>query len=265
MLSIGDLAHHTGVSRRQLRHWDDLGLLLPAAVDPETGYRRYTPSQAGRVHAIAALRALDFSLEEISDLLDDQLTSARLSDLLVARERALADEIASASARLAEVRHRLRSIERGHEMTSTTMELGPIRRLSLARLSAAVTDESEIATTARDLVRDLRAATDSDDRTLVLLYDGTTIDGPITVSAGLEVDDDVEAVAGLELVEIPSAERGAAVRYDREPDGVGDAWLALDAELERRELTSYGIYRQLVAPDGTTQLQAPVRPRRACE
>ena len=57
MLTIGDVAHRTGVSRRMLRHWEAEGLLEPAAIDPASGYRRYTPAQAGRVHAIAALRA----------------------------------------------------------------------------------------------------------------------------------------------------------------------------------------------------------------
>lgn len=41
MLSIGEVAHATGVSRRMLRHWEDIGLLAPTAVDEFTGYRRY--------------------------------------------------------------------------------------------------------------------------------------------------------------------------------------------------------------------------------
>lgn len=62
MLSIGDLAHATGVSRRMLRHWEHERLLTPAAVDPSTGYRRYRDSQIGHVRAIAELRQLGFGL-----------------------------------------------------------------------------------------------------------------------------------------------------------------------------------------------------------
>lgn len=47
MLSIGEIAHSTGVSRRMLRHWEDEGLLTPAVTDPVTGYRRYQDSQLG--------------------------------------------------------------------------------------------------------------------------------------------------------------------------------------------------------------------------
>ena len=62
MLSIGEIAHRTGVSRRMLRHWEQEGLLSPALVDPVTGYRRFQATQLGRIRAIAELRDLGFSL-----------------------------------------------------------------------------------------------------------------------------------------------------------------------------------------------------------
>src|SRR5713226_3442817 len=39
MFSIGELAQHGRVSVRMLRHYDAIGLLRPACVDPVTGYR----------------------------------------------------------------------------------------------------------------------------------------------------------------------------------------------------------------------------------
>jgi len=69
MLSIGEIAHFTGVSRRMLRHWEESGLIVPASTDEYTGHRRYARTQVGRVRAIAALRSLDFGLGEIRDLL----------------------------------------------------------------------------------------------------------------------------------------------------------------------------------------------------
>ena len=44
MMSIGELAHRTGVSRRMLRHWEAMGLVVPAQVDAATGYRWYEAS-----------------------------------------------------------------------------------------------------------------------------------------------------------------------------------------------------------------------------
>jgi DNA-binding transcriptional MerR regulator len=44
-LRIGDLARLGGVSVRMLRHYHEIGLLVPAAIDGQTGYRYYDQDQ----------------------------------------------------------------------------------------------------------------------------------------------------------------------------------------------------------------------------
>jgi DNA-binding transcriptional MerR regulator len=68
-LSIGDLANATGLTVRALRHYQDLGMLAPAGVDPATRYRTYGPEQLERARAIARLRRLGLSLDRIRDYL----------------------------------------------------------------------------------------------------------------------------------------------------------------------------------------------------
>jgi DNA-binding transcriptional MerR regulator len=68
-LSIGDLARATGLTVRALRHYQDLGLLVPAGVDPATRYRAYGPEQLERALAIARLRRLGLPLARIRDYL----------------------------------------------------------------------------------------------------------------------------------------------------------------------------------------------------
>ena len=58
MFSIGDFARHGRVSVRMLRHYDALGLLRPAHVDPVTGYRSYRAAQLSRLNRIVALKEL---------------------------------------------------------------------------------------------------------------------------------------------------------------------------------------------------------------
>ena len=58
LMSIGRFARLTGLTVKALRHYDELGLLRPAAVDPETGYRSYSSAQLGRAEAIRLLRRL---------------------------------------------------------------------------------------------------------------------------------------------------------------------------------------------------------------
>lgn len=47
------------------RGHDEVGLLLPASVDPASGYRRYRREQAGRARQIATLRWDGLPIEEI--------------------------------------------------------------------------------------------------------------------------------------------------------------------------------------------------------
>ena len=58
MFGIGDFARHGRVSVRMLRHYDAIGLLRPAHVDPGTGYRYYRAGQLADLNRIVALKDL---------------------------------------------------------------------------------------------------------------------------------------------------------------------------------------------------------------
>lgn len=45
MLTIGRFADATGPTAKALRHYDEIGLLVPAPVDPDNGYRYYDTAQ----------------------------------------------------------------------------------------------------------------------------------------------------------------------------------------------------------------------------
>lgn len=66
MFSIGDFARHGRVSVRMLRHYDGIGLLRPALVDPSTGYRYYDAAQLPQLNRIVALKELGFGLQQVA-------------------------------------------------------------------------------------------------------------------------------------------------------------------------------------------------------
>ena len=80
LIPIGRFSRMTRLSVKALRHYDELGLLAPAVVDPFSSYRYYTYSQANRAEAIRILRGLDMPLEQIRELLesDDPEISVKL-------------------------------------------------------------------------------------------------------------------------------------------------------------------------------------------
>src|SRR6185312_6918132 len=111
MFAIGEFARHGRVSIRMLRHYDALGLLRPAYVDPVTGYRSYTAGQLADLNRIVALKDLGFSLEQVGTLIVDDLGPAELRAMLTMRQAQLETMLAESSARLTQVESRLRSLE----------------------------------------------------------------------------------------------------------------------------------------------------------
>lgn len=87
MVQIGEFSKICRVSVKTLRYYDKLGLLRPAAVDRETGYRYYDQSQLERMLLIRKLRRYGFSLEEILSLLRGGDAGFLREALLRQRER----------------------------------------------------------------------------------------------------------------------------------------------------------------------------------
>ena len=69
MFQIGQFAGLAGISAKQLRAYDSLGLFRPAWIDPSSAYRYYSPAQLPELRHILALRQLDMGLDEIGRLI----------------------------------------------------------------------------------------------------------------------------------------------------------------------------------------------------
>lgn len=70
-MTIGHFAQLSGLSVKALRHYDETGLLLPAHVDPESGYRWYRPGQAGAGATISVLRSMGMPLEVVRRIVSE--------------------------------------------------------------------------------------------------------------------------------------------------------------------------------------------------
>lgn len=69
MLKIGDFSKLSRVSIRMLRHYDEIVLLKPAWIDPESGYRYYEAEQLPIAGRINALKDMGFGLAAIGEIL----------------------------------------------------------------------------------------------------------------------------------------------------------------------------------------------------
>ena len=95
LIPIGRFARLSGLSIGALRHYDELGLLHPADVDPFTSYRRYRSEQLETARVIARLRDLEVPIEDIRDVLatDDPAEQRRLIARQRKRAQARADKL----------------------------------------------------------------------------------------------------------------------------------------------------------------------------
>ena len=92
LLTIGQFATLTDISRPALRRYDEAGLLRPALVDEATGYRYYSSAQLDAAETIRLLRDLQVPLADILELLaaeDDE----GLQRLLVAHQRRIGRQL----------------------------------------------------------------------------------------------------------------------------------------------------------------------------
>ena len=82
-MKIGEFAEMNRVTTKMLRHYDEIGLLQPSRVDPETGYRIYDESQSAYLNWIIILKNLDFPLSQIRRMLGGPVDSAAMIRQLV--------------------------------------------------------------------------------------------------------------------------------------------------------------------------------------
>jgi DNA-binding transcriptional MerR regulator len=67
-MQIGEVAQQTGLSLRTIRYYEEMGLVAPSA-RTAGGFRLYTDSDIARLQLVKRMKPLDFSVEEMRDLL----------------------------------------------------------------------------------------------------------------------------------------------------------------------------------------------------
>ena len=98
MKSIGVFAKENKVTIKALHHYEKLGLLLPAKVDPESKYRYYDISQQHDLEMIILLKDLGFSLSEIKEIFTTNNLNT-FTNLLSSKQQQTQIDISSANRR----------------------------------------------------------------------------------------------------------------------------------------------------------------------
>lgn len=269
MLRIGEFSRACWLSIKALRAYHESGLLVPAEVDPQSGFRSYAASQLLDAAAIRRMRDLDMPLDAIRAVLDAR--DPEVTRKVLAEHAHRLDERLTALQRTVEELSRAVEVPATHTPVHRRVE--PARTvLSLASTVTPVGWEPFLAH-ARAVLREAAWASDA------------VIDGPFGGCYPPPLDDGQEVVAYLPVAAPPvlsGPDRAAGVRVDELPrtevavlvhagsyDGLEDSYLMLGAWVARNaEGADLPVREQyLVGPaetddpdDHRTEICWPVRP-----
>lgn len=112
MFQIGEFSKIGQVSARQLRRYDEMGLLKPQQVDRFTGYRYYSAEQLPRLNRILALKELGLSLSQIGQYLNQEISTDELRGMLALKQSQIEQQLQAEAARLRYIASRIEQIDR---------------------------------------------------------------------------------------------------------------------------------------------------------
>ena len=267
MFTIGDFARYGRVSVRMLRHYDAIGLLRPARVDPHSGYRGYDVAQLSRLNRIVALKDLGFTLDQVASIIDDKVGIDELRGMLRLRRAELENQLATDRARLAAVEARLRSIEVEGAMPTDDVQVKKIDPIRVAEVSGVAASFEPVSITPvigplyHELVHRLQAAGVTPVGPAIAYYEDEP-GGGVRVHAAMPVNAD--AVEGVDVVDLPGIERAATIMHHGDMDNVLSTVQTLAKWIEANGHTSAGYNREVTLKwsenkaEWVTELQEPL-------
>ena len=131
-IKIGAFSKLCRVTVKTLRHYEELGLLIPAAIDEWTGYRYYEASQFQRMGLIVHLKRAGLSLNEISEIVEQGNNRPTL-DMIQQKIHACEIEIERLLGRLKELRSLEEQLLNYQQMETFTIKTIPARLVASHR------------------------------------------------------------------------------------------------------------------------------------
>jgi DNA-binding transcriptional MerR regulator len=252
MFKIGDFSKISQVSVRMLRHYDELGLLKPAHVDPFTDYRYYTADQLPRLNRIVALRELGFTLEQIARLLNGELTAEQLRGMLVLKRAEIEQQVQAQQEQLARVEMRLMQIELEGKMPNYEVVLKKVPQLHVASASGVIPayGEDNIKPILGPLFDEVyeyagRYAPAVKAGCGIAIYHDDGREHDILVEAVAEIDGDLPGNARVRVYDLPAVETMASLVHHGPFATLGAAYQAIMAWIEANGYRVVGPQREL--------------------
>jgi DNA-binding transcriptional MerR regulator/predicted transcriptional regulator YdeE len=274
MYKVGEFASIGRVTVRLLHYYDEIGLLKPAHVDPDSGYRSYGLNQVAVLNRILQLRDFGMKLDVVTTIIHCDINVEEERELVRRCRDQLREQIADNTRRLVRLDAYLRATEGAVMKPDIEAELKRIEPQRVAYLTEHAGGWGNanigpvIAPLFGKLADTLATASIGEFGPAIAIYeadesgDGTTV----SVTAAFVVDDSVEPGTDFQVTTLPAIDVAAVSVHRGSPDTIDQSWhLLMDwTHAEGYELS--GVCRELYLTPGDvpmeqwmTELQQPAR------
>ena len=240
-VAIGDFSRMTHLSVTALRHYHEVGLLCPAEIDPDSGYRFYAPGQVQIAQVIRRFRDLGMPLDEIRAVLEAPDPAAR-NQVVVAHMQRMESQLAATQSVVASLRSLLERpvapITVSHRRVSTIRAVAICGKVPFPGL------DTWLSTAQQEIDAVLAAAAVPPTGARAALYSAEFFqDETGDVTAYVPVADDLRSSGRARMLEIPAAELAVAIHRGPLTD-LDQTYGALGTYVAEREIGVDGPIRE---------------------
>jgi effector-binding domain-containing protein len=270
MFRIGEFSKIGRVTVKTLRWYDKMGLLRPSYVEETSGYRFYTLDQLPRLYRILALKDLGFSLDSISDMLKDSISTEQMRGMLRLRQAELQQRVAEDRERLTRVEARLRQIEQEGSMSAYEAVLKRVESQKVASIRDTVLTYRHVGGLFEELFTYLGSKqTQPDGPTFTIYYDGEYRERDVDAEAVAPIAGNLDGNERVRVYELPGLELAASVIHHGAFNNLSEAYNAVMTWIQDNGYRIIGPEREIYLvcgpaqddPSYVTEIQFPVAKR----
>ena len=243
MLKIGIFSKLSRISIRMLRHYDEIGLLMPSETDGLTGYRYYTEGQLPTAGWIVALRDMGFGLSAIAELLGGMEDAQALSRILSIKRSELQEEAEAVNRRMLLLETAMNRLRKDGTMMNFNVTLKMMPELYVASVRMSIPTYQEEGMLWQTLMREtapLHIQDTDPSYALAIFHDGEFKEAEVDVEVQKSVKGRYQDTAHVTFKTTPAVEI-ASCTYKGSYDKMGEVNAAVAGWVEQNGYEMSGL------------------------
>lgn len=214
MFKIGDFSKLSKISIRMLRHYDEIGLLVPTHINKVNGYRYYSANQLSTTNRIHALKDMGFSLSSIKEILTEYNDRESLIRYLNIHYSQVREHLEDTQKKLLQIETTIERIGRIDIMKNydvTIKDFAPKYMMTLRRTIPTYQDEGMLWHQLYSETNGHNVQVDVPNYSKAVFYDVGYKENYVDVEIQLAVSGNYEDTENVKFITVPSVTAATAI------------------------------------------------------